>query len=297
MKRYGTNKVFKRNLTIIPFLFILVIILKKIYQGLSFLEDTKKVLPGKENLGEFCYSLAEWEKVGARSCERRDQRIFDIVLVSTGGVGTTSTIEGFKKNWRLNSAKDEDGLKHRPFHVATKELARMVSTNSSVACATPLFIYVFGDVTGSVFSLYKRPGYAEAQNLKTREHPIPELLFPASIEKYVESKVDYLDIENHFHSYIHGGICSSSIPVFFMRVQREPVEAVLEILESFLKNPSYSFVKKLTALSIKPSHYETDSDTSEKYRELRGIYERLQGQLDSLGHLSVAFNGKIIRLS
>lgn len=257
---------------------------------------SKKSPEGRESLAGFCDSVRQWEEVAARSCAQGNKRLFDAVLVSTGGVGTTSMIENLNTDWRMNSIVDDDGLKHRPFYVTTNVLEGMVLNDSSVECATPVFLYAFGDIAGSIFSLYRRPGFAEAQNFKTHEHAIPESCFPETVDEYVNAKVDYLNLENHFNSYIHGGICSSSIPVYFLRIQRDPVPQVLNVLKRVMEEPKQIFASNIQALHIKPSHYETDSQTSEKYKELSVMYERLQKQFDDLGHLSVAFNGKISRL-
>jgi len=250
----------------------------------------------RDNIWEFCSSLREWENNAAQSCSARDNRIFDAVLVSTGGVGTTSTLEALATKWRVNSVVDSDGLKHRPFHTTTTELERMVLKNKSLECATPLFVYAFGDVAASIFSLYRRPGFAEAQNFKTREFPLPKSCFPSDIGDYINAKVDYLGIESHFHSYVIGGLCSASVPVLFMRVQRNLSPKVLKTIERAIENPIQSFERSHEKLAIKASHYELDSKTSEKYRKLHMIYKRLQRQLDDMGHLSIAFNGKVTRI-
>ena len=261
-----------------------------------FNSGSKKFPEGRESLAGFCHSVTKWEEVAARSCARGNKRLFDAVLVSTGGVGTTSMIENLHTDWRMNSIVDDDGLKHRPFYVTTKVLQGMVLNDSSVECATPFFLYAFGDIAGSIFSLYRRPGFAEAQNFKTHEYAIPESCFPETVDEYVKAKVDYLNLENHFNSYIHGGICSSSVPVYFLRIQRDPEPQVLNVLKRVMEEPKQIFASTIQTLHIKPSHYETDSETSEKYKELRSVYERLQKQFDDLGYLSVAFNGKITRL-
>ena len=250
----------------------------------------------RDNVREFCSSLREWENIAAQSCNKMDKRIFDLVVVSTGGVGTTSTLETLATNWRVNSVVDNDGLKHRPFYTTTTELKRMVLKNKSLECATPLFVYAIGDVAASIFSLYRRRGFAEAQNFKTREFPIPKSCFPSDIDGYINDKVDYLGIESHFHSYVLGGLCSVSVPVLFMRVERNLSPKVWKTIERAIENPIQSFEKNHEELEMTASHYEIDSKTSERYQKLHMIYKRLQRQLDDLGHLSIAFKGKVSRI-
>lgn len=244
----------------------------------------------------FCDTIVEWEKHAALSCDDSRSRLFDVVMVSTGGVGTTSTIEKLQQDWRINSIVDDDSLKHRPFHLTTKTLEGLVQTNSMVACATPLFVYAFGDIAGSVFSLYRRPGFAEAQNLKTNEYPFPDTCFPKDAFEYAREGVDYLTIESHFHSFLHGGLCSKKVPVFFLRIEREMAPGVWDTLQRAIQNPLQEFEQNITPATPIVSHYSTDAGTSASYQTLFEVYERVQKQLNSLGHLSVAFNGKLTRL-
>lgn len=252
-------------------------------------EDWKGMQP-------FCHSVRRWEENAAQSCEERNARLFDVILVSTGGVGTTSTLETLQSKWRTNSIVDGDGLKHRPFHVTTAMLEAAVVGNSSLSCATPLFIYALGDITGSIFSLYRRSGFAEAQNSKTRENPIPDSCFPKDVAKYADDGVDYLNVESHFHSFIHGGICSSTVPVVFLRVEKEMAPKIVDMINSLIEKPHETLEEGILPLNVKPSHYSTDSSTSQTYEKLYSLYERLQMQIDDLGHLSVAFNGRITRM-
>ena len=228
-------------------------------------------------------------------CSAPSNRLFDVILVSSGGVGSSSLISDLREDYKLNNRSDADALKHGLFHSTSQLLTAMVEKNESVSCATRLFVYTFADAAASVFSLYKR-NFHEYHNTKLHDRPFPSRCFPASTSVYASEGVDYLGLEAHFHSWLHAGICSSKVPVLFLRSEGRQSPLLWDLLRSLLHNPRQAFLSNHSELHISKSHYATDMETSKEYAEMKTIYAGLQSQLDSLGYASLAFKGTLQRL-
>ncbi len=251
--------------------------------------------PGTMQASTLCEKIASWESRAAQQCDDSSKRLFDIIIVSTGGVGSSSLISDLREDYKLNNRGDADALKHGLFHSTSQLLTAMVEKNESVSCATRLFVYTFADAAASVFSLYKR-NFHEYHNTKLHDRPFPSRCFPASTSVYASEGVDYLGLEAHFHSWLHAGICSSKVPVLFLRSEGRQSPLLWDLLRSLLHNPRQAFLSNHSELHISKSHYATDMETSKEYAEMKTIYAGLQSQLDSLGYASLAFKGTLQRL-
>lgn len=251
--------------------------------------------PGTMQASTLCEKIASWESRAAQQCDDSSKRLFDIIIVSTGGVGSSNLISDLREDYKLNNRSDADALKHGLFHSTSQLLTAMVEKNESVSCATRLFVYSFADAAASVFSLYRR-NFHEYHNTKLHDRPFPSRCFPASTSVYASEGVDYLGLEAHFHSWLHAGICSSKVPVLFLRSEGRQSPLLWDLLRSLLHNPRQAFLSNHSELHISKSHYATDMETSKEYAEMKTIYAGLRSQLDSLGYASLAFKGTLQRL-
>lgn len=238
-----------------------------------------------------------WESNAAFRCDDSEKRMFDVIIVSSGGVGSSALFASMSKevSSKLNSAGDADALKHRLFHITSKRLGDMVQQNATLSCATRIFVYTFSNAAASVFSLYRR-NFHTHHNSKLHDNPFPQRCFPSNTSTYANEGIDYLNLEAHFHSWLHGGMCSSKIPVVFLRSEARDIPSVWEHLRSLIQNPNEQIGSVFSALNISESHYATDEKTRAAYIKMQKIYQRLQEELDSLGYLSVAFKGIVRRL-
>lgn len=244
-----------------------------------------------------CQSATAWEANAASRCDNPEKRKFDVVLVSSGGVGSSALFASVRKevSSKLNSAGDADALKHRLFHITSKRLHSMIQKNATLSCATRIFVYTFSNAAASVFSLYRR-NFHTHHNTKLHDKPFPQRCFPSNTSTYANEGIDYLNLEAHFHSWLHGGMCSNKIPVVFFRSEARDVPLVWRTLRSLIQNPNEQISPVFSPLNISQSHYLTDEKTSAAYIRMQKIYQRLQDELDSLGYLSVAFKGILRRL-
>jgi hypothetical protein len=252
---------------------------------------------GKLHRSALCQSVVSWESNAALQCSAPPNRLFDVILVSSGGVGSSALFSDMKKEvtGKLNSDADTDTLKHRLFHITSQRLSVMLQKNVSLSCATRIFVYTFADAAASVFSLYRRD-FHRHHNTKLHDRPFTQRCFPANTSVYASEGVDYLGLEAHFHSWLHAGMCSRKIPVFFLRSEGRQSPIVWDLLRSSLHDPGRIFASNHSELNISQSHYASDVKTSEEYAQVRKIYARLQSQLDSLGYLSMAFRRNLQRL-
>ena len=254
-------------------------------------------LKQKSRIG-ICKNSTTWENSGKSSCTRTSKPVFDVILVSSGGVGSTTLFESMERmvSKNLNSANDLDRLKHGLFYVTSNTLSHLVQAQKAeTLCGTRIFVYTFGDAAASVFSLYRRK-FHQKHNIKLRERPFPQNCFPANVSMYASHGIDYLGLENHFHSWFHGGLCSERVPVFFLRDEGRKIPRVWEILRDAVKYPYQQYSPDLLDLKIETSHYASDEETANDYARMKKIYSRLQDQLNSLGYLSIAFHNDYLRL-
>lgn len=245
----------------------------------------------------FCKGISAWETEGASQCDVASQRLFDVMLVSSGGVGSSAMFAAMAQevSRKMNSGVDRDGLKHGLFHVTSAKLQRLVQNNHTVSCGARIYVYTFADAAASVFSLYRRKFHGD-HNKKLHDKPFPPRCFPQNISQYVHDGIDYFGLESHFHSWMHGGVCSRKVPVFFLRSEGRSIPQVWEVLRTALIDPHQAFRGAQRPLNTSTSHYGQEENTARDYAKLQVIYERFQAQLDAMGYLSMAFNNEFKRL-
>lgn len=245
----------------------------------------------------FCSGIAGNLSSVAFDCEFQSRRLFDVVLVSTGGVGSSSIFSDFQQrvSSRINSAGDHDGLKHRPYRRTIERLRMIMGRKQGISCSTAMFVYIFDDVAASVLSLYRR-NFHLAHNKKLNDVPFPLECFPKLSTMYAGSGIDYFNLQAHFHSWLLGGLCSHQIPVFFFRSTSRNILQLWEILSAASQGNLGPYNTSEIPRETSTSHYKRDERTKADYYALKNTYKVLQEELDSLGHLSVAFNGYLRRL-
>ena len=242
-----------------------------------------------------------------------DDFLFDAVILSAGGVGSTSLFldlatVGFE---RINDKGDRDFLKHSLYHTCMNRLARLQKrgrskTNARLAttneCSTRFFIYTFDQAAASVLSLYGR-NYQNAHNQKLRYKPLSRKVFPKDVQTYAKSNIDYLGLEAHFMSWFAGGLWESKVPIFFLRSsfrgRKETKTKVFSIMKRLL-NDEFSYpvdiAPHIEPLQVEPSKYLLDNSTSSAFKKMQLTYHGFQSTLDNLGYLTVVFQGRVLRL-
>lgn len=124
---------------------------------------------------------------------------------SFGGVGTTGfmhELSRMRTPLTMNSPTDMDCVKHVPY-----PMLRLRETPERI-------IYLHGDPLRAVMSLDGR-GWFLRQAKKLRVDPLPvKGNFPESLQEYLESKRDFLQLEQHFDSFR----TQCETPVAFLRI-------------------------------------------------------------------------------
>jgi hypothetical protein len=242
-----------------------------------------------------------------------DNFLFDAIILSAGGVGSTSLFldlasVGFD---RINAENDSDFLKHGLYRTCLSRLGRLLQRNRSKAnatlatrneCTTRFFIYTFDQAAASVFSLYGR-NYQNAHNQKLRYKPLSRKVFPKDVQTYAKSNIDYLGLEAHFMSWFAGGLWESKVPIFFLRSsfrgRKETKTKVFSIMKRLL-NDEFSYpvdiAPHIEPLQVEPSKYLLDNSTSSAFKKMQLTYHGFQSTLDNLGYLTVVFQGRVLRL-
>lgn len=188
----------------------------------------------------------------------------DILITSTGGVGTTRFIREMftvRPPLRLNHKDDIDHLKHAPFWklLSDSRTARKMRDVKKI-------VYLHGDPVHGILSLARR-GYLSIQARKVRTDPIPKggRLREASLQQLVDWDGDYLQLEEHFLSFFE----QCQYPTAFVDVTRKTQE--IEKLAAFLDVSEAELRSRLSPWSepSQPKEEQTAASSNRTVPELR----------------------------
>ena len=178
-------------------------------------------------------------------CSKRPK----LLIISAGGIGTTTAISEFHKIPELesNCPNDSDGLKHLPFN-------RLVADHAEQLTDVKRILYLWGNPMHAVASLYRR-GYQVTQAMKTRSEPFPdgshskaasERAVPRTIEAYAASKYDIFQMQKHIESYLTNRNDTSFRPgLAFLQMERKTEH--LDKLAHFLGVPRLSLKNHMSS--------------------------------------------------
>ena len=168
-----------------------------------------------------------------------------VLIISAGGIGTTTTLSEFHKIQGLeaNCPGDTDGLKHLPFNRLLTEHAEQISDVKRI-------LYLWGDPMHAVASLYRR-GFQVSQATKTRSEPFPDGSFskeaaaratPLTIGGYARVHHDVFQLQKHIESYL--AVRNESVGMAFLQMEKKTDH--LDELARFLDVPRLELKKHLT---------------------------------------------------
>lgn len=241
-----------------------------------------------------------------RPASKCDNYSYDAILVSHGGVGSSSLFHnlindvGMKS---INDANDMDGIKHAIFPIEMQKINRLMQKQKTKTCATKMIIYTYNEAASAVFSLYRRK-YHLHHNMKLHVNPFPRKCFPNNITEYVRAGIDFLGLEDHLNSYLMGGLCWSDVPLILLRSNYrnnlEASKAVARILKTMNECQGEidigSLKPDIKELQIMESHYANEEQTREDFKTLKKFYAEFQEKVDNLGYMSIFFRRKHLRL-
>ena len=179
----------------------------------------------------------------------------DVLVVSYGGVGTTTIIDFLSGYIRTNSKGDEDGYKHLPLPP--------ISFRKDVR-----FVYIFGDPVEAAVSLFRR-GYQRRQSKMLQRwsgdfSPIPTSM---SIDEYLDQGVDLLRFQTHFLNWHDRYL--SCVPTLFLKYETLFEDAA--ILGEFLGLPQ-------EALNDYPKRRPREAESREISRSLIARADEIYGE-------------------
>lgn len=190
-------------------------------------------------------------------------RKIDVVVVSSGGVGTTfllSFISKYKNTFEISEAD----FKHIPIPP--------ISFNSNVK-----IVYIYGNPILAAVSLFRR-GYHYGHTinysniLTQRNEPIP---LKQTLDEYAENSVDKFQFRDHFMNWYSRYKCSHSV----MFVRYESIFDNVEKLFEFIDVPQ-SCVKEFPKKSIRSSSFNDLSNVT--LEKLKLMYGDFNLELDNL---------------
>lgn len=246
-------------------------------------------------------------KVTLHSPLKCEDSYFDAVVVSPGGVGSSTLFGNLSRVGlnHLNSDVDSDHLKHGMYAIDMQRLDALIEEGviPPGQCATRMFIYAFDSAAAGVFSLYRR-NFHNAHNQKLNKRAYPAICYPQQVENYARARIDYMNLEQHFMTWLMGGLCHSNVPVVFLRssfrtyedVFQAVSESLLDIYSSGSELDVDTLTPQLKPLEVQDSHYLTEKNTSKTFELLQRFYADFQQNLDGLGYLTVVFKRKYRRL-
>lgn len=126
----------------------------------------------------------------------------DVLVVSSGGVGTTFLMNAIGEHLRVNDPDNKDGLKHLPIPPIPQGVA-------------PRVIYVYGDPVMACLSLFRRQ-YHHTQSKITQHFYKPEytIAFEDALEDYLNQPKEGFFFQRHFEKWRD---IPTGFPVLFLR--------------------------------------------------------------------------------
>ena len=141
----------------------------------------------------------------------------DVLIASSGGVGTTFLINHIKQWKSTNSPDNHDGLKHLPIPPLTQ--------NKNVQA-----IYVFGDPVMATISLFRRQYHHTGSVAFQAFHPVDFIIpYEMTLAEYVAAQKEGLYLERHFKNWQE---MATPYPVLFVRY--EAIHDQLEAIRDYL---------------------------------------------------------------
>lgn len=201
---------------------------------------------------------------------------------SFGGVGTTgfmTEIGRIRPPPSMNDHTDKDCVKHVPY-----PMLRLRETPRRI-------VYLHGDPLRAVLSLDGR-GWFLRQAKKLRVDPLPVRgKFPETLQDYLASKHDFLQLEQHFDSFR----TQCEVPVAFLRISEktdhnEELAAFLNVSVAEVRRVLKPWRKEKMAVQLlagpgqegtsEPGPGEPSPANSSTRRSSEGVYDELGLQGD-----------------
>lgn len=198
----------------------------------------------------------------------------EVVVTSFGGVGTSFILKFLSDYKNSNDPTDKDGFKHLPIPP--------ISFNPDAR-----FVYIFGNPTLSVISLFKR-NYHYEQSIKLQRYfgkrisPIPKNM---TLNNYASIGADKFFFRDHFYNWYKDSYLVH--PTIFIRY--ESIYENITTLCNFLSLPTTA----ISNFPKKKSRSSSERDLSEKtFMQLNKIYEKFTCELNNMQDVEIRLKSK-----
>jgi hypothetical protein len=191
----------------------------------------------------------------------------EVLVVSTGGVGTSVLSESLGRYRRTNDFRDLDGLKHLPVPpLGGNREARV--------------IYVLGDPVASVVSLFRRQ-YHSGQSYKLQYCRLFRRTLPmsATLEEYVHAGRDRFYFEEHYRAW-----CETFRTRPTLVVKYDSLWQHLSAIQEFAQVPE-DFVRSFPA--FRPRESQVGAEDGLIARGLTEMYASYQTHIEKLPDLQI----------
>ncbi len=181
----------------------------------------------------------------------------EVLISSTGGVGTTFLIEHINKYKLTNHIGDNDKLKHIVFPP--------VSYNKNIK-----YIFIFGNPIDSVISLFKRNLYHNhSSKLVQFNNKFNAISQNTTLEEYARGGIDRFLFAEQFINWL---TLSKFYPTLFLKYEK--IWDNLDILYEFLEIPMEELSKFPEKKKRKSDFSILNKETQKGLKNIYGEYER-----------------------
>lgn len=187
----------------------------------------------------------------------------EILISSTGGVGTTFLMFHINKYKKINNPNDRDQFKHIIFPP--------LSHNKNIK-----YVYIFGNPIDSVISLFGRNFHyyhsSKIVRFKNTVKPIPQ---DKTLEEYASEGIDRFLFYEQFNNWL---TLSKFYPTLFLRYEK--IWENLETLYDFLEIPREEIVSFPEKKERKSKFSTLDKKTQTGLKNIYGEFEQYLAGFD-----------------
>ena len=187
----------------------------------------------------------------------------DVLICSTGGVGTTFLMKHISNYKVTNKSNDKDMFKHLVFPP--------LSYNQNIK-----YVYIFGNPIESVISLFAR-NFQHWQSFKLLNfnNSVKSIGNNTTLEEYSSERTDRFLFSEQFNKWL---TLSKFYPTLFLKYEK--IWKNLEVLYDFLEIPLEE-IKSFPEQKIRSSEFSSlDKETQNGLKKIYGEFEQYINEFD-----------------
>jgi len=187
----------------------------------------------------------------------------DVLICSTGGVGTTFLMKHISNYKVTNKSNGKDSFKHLVFPP--------LSYNQNIK-----YVYIFGNPIESVISLFSRNfQHWHSSKLLKFNNSVKSIGHNTTLEEYTRERTDRFLFSEHFNNWL---TLSKFYPTLFLKYEK--IWENLEILYDFLEIPLEE-IKSFPEQKKRSSEFSSlDKETQNGLKKIYGEFEQYINEFD-----------------